>query len=119
MINVLYVDDEEFNLIVFKHSFKKDIHVITAASAVEALKIIESYKEIDVVVSDMKMPDMNGIEFIKKAKSELPDIPYFILTGFDVNNEIDDAMKSHLISNYFSKPMDIDAIETTIRSTVN
>ena len=70
--------------------------------------------DICVVVSDMKMPGMNGIEFIKEAKEKYPRICYFILTGFEITKEITRALDDKLINNYFKKPFNMDEIESSI-----
>jgi DNA-binding NtrC family response regulator len=79
---------------------------------------LEENKQICVVVSDMKMPGMNGIEFIKTAKSNFPDLCYFILTGFDITEEISAAIKEKLIIKYFRKPFDINEIRNTINKSL-
>ena len=116
---VLYVDDEEFNLRLFKINFEKRFNIVTAISGEEGIKILRENDHIDVVISDMKMPGMNGIEFIKQSKQEFPEIYYFILTGFDITEEIADAINSNLILRYFSKPMNVKEIEKTITQSLN
>ena len=80
-ITVLYIDDEPINLMLFEEIFSQNYEIITAGSGSEGLKILQSNPLIKVVISDMKMPVMNGIDFNSKAKTEFPDIVYFILTG--------------------------------------
>jgi len=57
---------------------------------------------------------MNGIEFIKLAKSKFSNILFFILTGFEITAEIQGAIDNGLIIKYFSKPFNISEIETSI-----
>ena len=67
---ILYVDDEDVNLFLFEKTFESYYTVITAKSGDEGLKKIEEHqKDIAVVISDMRMPGMNGIEFIEIARS--------------------------------------------------
>lgn len=114
-ITVLYVDDEKDNLFVFKANFSRKFEVITSISPIQALGELEvHHNEIIVVISDMRMPEMNGIEFIKKAKSKYDDIYYFILTGFGNNPEIEEALNNKLICKYFTKPFDAREIEEAI-----
>ena len=75
---------------------------------------LEENKEIEVVVSDMHMPKMNGVEFIRTAKQEFSHIKFYILTGFDIIEEIEDALEEQLIHNYFRKPLDIEEMESSI-----
>ncbi|MFO7828303.1 MAG: response regulator [Bacteroidales bacterium] len=113
-ITILYVDDEPLNLKLFEINFRKKFNVITALSGNKGLEILERNEFVQVVISDMKMPGMNGIEFIKKAKSEFPGIKYFILTGFDITEEIADALNERLILKYFRKPFNMKEIEESI-----
>jgi len=115
---VLYVDDEEINLMLFSASFDNIYTVITANSGKEALEKLNINLEIVVVVSDMKMPEMNGIEFIKIAKERYENIAFFILTGYAKNKEIVKALNSGLIIKYFGKPFDIKEIGDSIQEAL-
>ena len=113
-INLLYVDDEPLNLTLFRSIFKKIFHVKTAESGEDGLRLLEDDDEIEVVISDMKMSGMNGVEFIGKAREKYPTINYFILTGFDISDEIADALHTKLISGYFRKPINKQEIEKAV-----
>ena len=113
---ILYVDDEEINLVVFEANFIGKFNVITADSGFEGIKILENKPDIPIVISDMKMPGMNGIEFIKTAKKQFPNIVYFILTGFDITDEISSALDDKLINDYFKKPFNGQEIEASINA---
>lgn len=118
-ITVLYVDDEDINLFIFKQSFQDKYNIITANSGMEGLEKLEEYADdIIVVISDMRMPSMNGVEFITKAKERFANIAYFILTGFDYNDEIDAAIEQKLINKFFTKPLDIEEIQKSITEGV-
>lgn len=114
-ITVLYVDDEDINLFIFKQSFQDKYNIITANSGAEGLDRLEQYaSDIIVVISDMRMPNMNGVEFISKARERFKNIAYYILTGFDYNDEIDAAIENKLINKFFTKPLDIEEIQAAI-----
>jgi two-component system, response regulator, stage 0 sporulation protein F len=117
-LTLLYVDDEQINLMLFEINFKKKYDVITAASGYEGLTKLKSNPEIIVVISDMKMPGMSGVEFIKQAKNEFPNIVYFILTGYGLTEEISKAIDDNLINKYFSKPFDMKEIDLSIENAV-
>ena len=118
-ITILYVDDEEINLTLFEMSFKTIYTVISSISGEEGLLKLNDYKDdIIVVISDMRMPKMNGIEFIKEARKEHFNIAYFILTGFDYNDEIDDALKNNVIQKFFTKPFKIKEIQQAVHDAV-
>ncbi len=116
---ILYVDDEEMNLLVFEANFVGKFNIITAKSGFEGIKIIENKPDIPIVISDMKMPEMNGIEFIKTANKQFPNIVYFILTGFEMTDEISLAIDDKLINDYFKKPFNRQKIETSIKAALN
>jgi response regulator RpfG family c-di-GMP phosphodiesterase len=118
-ITILYVDDENINLLLFKVNFQKKFNIITAQSGYEGLEQLRAHPEIVIVISDMKMPGINGIEFIKLAKVEFPNIVYFILTGFDITPEIEDALSSKLIHRYYSKPFNVNEIEDSINQAMS
>ena len=115
---VLYVDDEPTNLLLFKIHFPKKYTVLTGNSGSDGLALLHSNPEVVVVVSDMKMPGMNGIEFIKAAKAEFPKIVFYILTGFDITDEIAQALDDKLINKYFSKPFNVGAIDASIEVAI-
>ncbi|PKP08553.1 MAG: response regulator [Bacteroidetes bacterium HGW-Bacteroidetes-4] len=115
-VTLLYVDDEPINLTLFEINFRRKYKVITAGSGAEGLQKLEGNRDIIVVISDMKMPGMNGIEFIKKAKEHYRHIAYFILTAFDINKEIKEALDQQLINRYFNKPFNIKEIDGAIQA---
>jgi DNA-binding NtrC family response regulator len=117
-IKVIYVDDEEMNLLLFKLNFDKNYDVITAESGITALKLLKEHLDTDIVISDMKMPKMNGLEFIKKAKSKYPDIKFYILTGYDITDEIQEALDTKLVLKYFRKPFNFNEIDNAIKTAL-
>lgn len=115
---ILYVDDERINLMLLELNFKEKYNVLTSLSGADGLKTLQEHPEISLVISDMKMPEMNGIEFITKAKSKYPHITFFILTGYQILPEIEDALNSGLILKCFNKPLNIPEMERTISSAI-
>ncbi len=112
--SILYVDDEPTNLMLFKFNFQKKYKIFTAFSGKEGLALLHSNPEIVLVISDMRMPEMNGLEFIKLAKDDFPALIFFLLTGFDFTPEIREAMNIGLIQKYISKPFKIVEMEGSI-----
>ena len=101
---ILYVDDEPTNLMLFEQLFKTKYQVLTAESGYKGLKLLTQRPDIHVIISDMKMPGMNGLEFIQESKKLYPSILYFILTGYEITEEIQESLENGLISKYFQKP---------------
>ena len=111
---VLYVDDEPNNLLLFHAAFRKKFEVITSVSAREGLDKLDSVPEIELVISDMKMPDMSGVAFVKEARNRNHLKFFFILSGFDFNEEIEEALAEKLIDRSFKKPFSLEEIQTAI-----
>jgi len=111
---ILYIDDEPLNVMLFEINFKKRYNVITANSGFNGLEQLQNNKMIKIVFSDMKMPGMNGVEFIRQAKKDFPEKEYFILTGYDLLDDISLAIKTNLIKKYFCKPFNVPEIEKSI-----
>jgi response regulator RpfG family c-di-GMP phosphodiesterase len=112
--SLLYVDDEPMNLMLFELNFGNNYRIYTAESGMSGLEILEANPEISVVFSDMRMPGMSGIEFVKKAKQNYPSVKFLILTGFGITDEIQDALLSGLIVKYISKPFNMKDIMDSI-----
>jgi response regulator RpfG family c-di-GMP phosphodiesterase len=116
---LLYVDDEPFNLTLFKALFKKSFDLLVAESADKGIELFQNHPEVNVVVSDMRMPKMNGVQFVKRIKSISENIPCFILTGFNESEDLNEAVKQKLIVKTFHKPLDKEQIENSIISYLN
>jgi len=113
MRKILYVDDEDMNLLLFKTMFCKVCNVSTASNGQEALDLLKKIDKPEVIISDMRMPGMNGLEFISKAAEKFPDVAYYILSGFELTNEVRSAINAGLIRDYFQKPFkkkDLEAV---------
>lgn len=109
---ILYVDDEQNNLIVFRSSFRRYYDIYTATSASEGLKIIDE-NDISIIITDQRMPGMTGIEFLKNLPEDLLAIR-MILTGFSDVSAIIEAINSGKVYRYITKPWNKDELKVTI-----
>ena len=107
---ILYVDDEPINLELFELIFEDNFEIITAESGKSGLEMLKDHVDVKIILSDMRMPEMDGLEFIKKVKSKTKNIPCFMLSAFDMSSEINNAIKTGLISGYHMKPFDGDLL---------
>ena len=114
---VLYVDDLQTNLILFQATFEKDYKVIIAESAVEALDILKE-QEIQVLVTDQRMPDMSGTELLEIVAVEYPDIRRFLLTAFTDFETVVEAVNKGHIHGYINKPLQADEIRISINNSM-
>jgi response regulator RpfG family c-di-GMP phosphodiesterase len=88
---------------IFKTAFKRDYNVFLAISGEEAIKIL--YQEpIQLIVTDQKMPEMSGTEFLEKTLPDFPNIMRIILTGFSDIEAIVRAVNKANIYKYVTKP---------------
>jgi len=117
-IKILYVDDEETNLLLFSLTFRKYYKIKTATSGIEGLSIIESEPDINLVITDMKMPQMNGIEFIEKIKELKKDLPCAILSGYDITEDIEGKVKTGFLVDYIMKPLSKVQIQLLVERTI-
>lgn len=112
-ISVLYVDDEENNLFSFKAVFRVKYQVYTALSGDEALKIMAE-KPIEIIITDQRMPNMTGVEFLEKVIEKFPDPMRILLTGYADMNAVVDAVNKGKIFHYLSKPWNEEELDMTI-----
>jgi response regulator RpfG family c-di-GMP phosphodiesterase len=78
---ILYIDDEVINLKLFTIAYKNQLNIYTATSAMEGLEILKNVP-ISVIVTDYKMPGMDGIELIEKIKTDTPEKVCILVTGY-------------------------------------
>lgn len=114
-ITILYVDDEENNLFSFKATFRIKYNVLTALSGDGALAILEK-NLVHIIVTDQRMPEMTGVEFLEKVLEKYPDPMRILLTGYADMDAVVDAVNKGKIFHYLAKPWDEDELDLTIQS---
>lgn len=109
-IKLLLVDDERaFLETITKRLEKRDLDVSTVYSGKEALAEIEKNKTLEVVVLDVKMPEMDGIQTLVELKRKAPLVEVIMLTGHATVETAIDGMKLGAF-DYLMKPCDIDTL---------
>lgn len=111
--SLLYVDDEATNLRVFKSNFRKYFNVFTSTNPVEAIDILRD-NDIQVIVTDQRMPEMTGTEFLEKILPDHPDVIKIILTGFTDIEAIKDGINRCGIYKYITKPWNFDEMKAVL-----
>lgn len=114
-IRVLYVDDEKNNLLSFKASFRRDFDITIAESGSEALNILEK-NEFDIIITDQRMPEMTGIQFLESVLKLYPEPIRILLTGFSDIQAVIDAINKGQVYRYLTKPWNEDEIRQIIFS---
>jgi len=113
-INILYVDDEANNLVSFKAVFRVKYNVQTAISGEEAIKVLQNHP-INIIITDQRMPQMTGVEFLESILGEYPDPIRILLTGYADMNAVIDAINKGKIFHYLTKPWNEEELEMTIK----
>lgn len=114
-ISVLYIDDEEDNLMAFKAGFRRQYQVFTANSGANGLKILAENK-VHVIIADQRMPQSTGVEFFDIVRKVFPDAVRILLTGYTDIEVVIDAINKGQILRYIKKPWDNLELETTINN---
>lgn len=110
LANVLLVDDETgFVETMTKRLTKRNLNIETAASGPEALEQIKKFSNLEVVILDVKMPGMDGIEALREIKKESPLLEVIMLTGHATVETAIEGMKLGAY-DYLMKPCDIDLL---------
>lgn len=103
---VLCVDDEPNILRALSWLLKKDFQVVTAASASEGLTLIRQ-GDFDVVISDQRMPEMSGVEFLREVKALAPRAMRILLTGYSDMQAVLQSVNESEVFRFVTKPWDV------------
>ena len=115
---LLCIDDEPNILNALKRLLRKEnFRLLTAGSGKKGLRLL-SENEIHVVLSDQRMPEMNGTEFLKEVKAAYPDIIRIILTGYTDVDSISEAINEGHIYKFFLKPWNDQNLKLEIRQAM-
>ncbi|NQX96433.1 MAG: response regulator [Flavobacteriales bacterium] len=112
-VNVLYVDDEVGNLTAFKAAFRREFNVYIAESAEEGNQILEQ-NEIEIVLTDQRMPEKTGVEFLQSIIKNHPEAIRILVTGYSDITTVIDSVNKGQIYKYVSKPWDNESLKMTI-----
>lgn len=118
-IKILYVDDEKLNLMLFESFFTDEYEIFTALNASQALNLLIENPDIRFVFSDLQMPGMNGVEFIRTAKEKYSEKMYYLVTAYSNNTPaIQEAMEINLTARYLRKPLNKSVLHEIINEAV-
>lgn len=118
MSNLLVVDDEQSYRQLLSLVFETEGHTVrTAMNGREALAMLEA-ETADVIVSDVRMPDMDGISLLRAAKEIYPDIGMVMMTAFATVDTARDAFKLGA-DDFIQKPFDVEELKLIVRKTID
>ena len=117
MANVLIVDDEQSYRQLLSLVFEGDGHVIrTAMNGREALEMLQA-EPADVIISDVKMPDMDGIAMLRAVRETLPDLGVILMTAFASVETAREAFKLGA-DDFIQKPFDVEELRLIVKKTL-
>jgi response regulator RpfG family c-di-GMP phosphodiesterase/DNA-binding CsgD family transcriptional regulator len=114
-ISVLYLDDDEGNLSVFESSFLRFFDVHTASRPADALKVLQD-KPVNIILTDQRMPEMTGIEFLSTIMPQHPEAIRMIVTAYTDVEVVVQAINECGIYRYITKPWNKDDLKQTLEN---
>lgn len=110
---ILLAEDEAASRFLYTEELNEaGYRVLTAENGLQALGILEDEK-VDLLMTDIKMPDMHAMEMIPRVREDHPDLPILVASAFK-GMEDDFNLKGFKISGFFSKPVNMDALKAKI-----
>ncbi len=112
---VIYLDDEEINLLLFKEMFKKDFEVFTTTYPEEALEYLKN-NDVEFVFTDQRMPIMTGVEFLRELEDmKISAAPKKVMiSGYAAEGEVSEAIEQNLIDRFVDKPWTYHGLKEVI-----
>ncbi|MEG4283166.1 SpoIIE family protein phosphatase [Microcoleus sp. A006_D1] len=113
-LKLMVVDDEPDNLDLLYRTFRRDFQVYKADSALSALEVLDEQGEMAVIISDQRMPEMNGTEFLGKTVERFPDTIRILLTGYTDVEDLVEAINAGQVFKYITKPWNPEELKSVI-----
>jgi PAS domain S-box-containing protein len=117
-INILYVDDEPNNLVSFTANYRRYYNIFTAESAEKGREILNA-NNIHVLITDQRMPNVSGLQFLESIIREHPFPVRIILTGYSDIETVIEAINKGQVYRYVLKPFDFDELKVIIDNAVD
>lgn len=114
-LKLMVVDDEPDNLDLLYRTFRRDFQVHKADSALSALQILDREGEMAVIISDQRMPEMNGTEFLGRTVERFPDTIRILLTGYTDVEDLVEAINAGQVFKYITKPWNPEELKSVIQ----
>lgn len=113
-IKILYVDDEVGNLVGFKSTFRQLYDIKTAVSGKEGMDVLDANSDIHIIITDQRMPEMTGVEFLSAIKERHTEPIRILLTGYTDFSALVEAINKGQIYRYLQKPWNEDEIKVVV-----
>jgi len=115
----MVVDDEPDNLALLYRTFRREFEVFRADSAYTALDLLEQEGEMAIIISDQRMPGMNGTEFLSRTVDRFPDTIRIVLTGYTDVEDLVEAINSGKVFKYITKPWDTHELKAVVHQAAD
>lgn len=117
--SVLFVDDEEKALKYFTRLYSDEFEILTAPSVAAAREVLqEKADSIGVLITDQRMPEEQGVDLLKYARSEYPQIVRLLTTAYSDLSDAIEAVNAGEIMRYITKPWDIDSLRMELSNAM-
>ncbi len=113
-LKLMVVDDEPDNLDLLYRAFRRDFEVYRAEDGFKALELLETAGEMAVIISDQRMPRMNGTEFLSRTVEQFPDTIRIVLTGYTDVEDLVEAINSGKVFKYITKPWNPQELKSVV-----
>lgn len=118
-LKLMVVDDEPDNLDLLYRTFRREFQVCKAESGVKALEVLDQEGEMAVIISDQRMPEMNGTEFLGKTVDRFPDTVRILLTGYTDVEDLVDAINAGQVFKYITKPWNPEELKSVVQQAAD
>ncbi|BAU41236.1 Hydrogenase transcriptional regulatory protein hupR1 [Leptolyngbya sp. O-77] len=118
-LRLMVVDDEADNLDLLHRTFRRDFQVFRADSALDALNLLEQVGEMGIIISDQRMPKMNGTEFLSHVARQFPDTIRILLTGYTDVEDLVNAINAGKVFKYITKPWNPEDLMTVVQQAAD
>ncbi|MBD1807102.1 SpoIIE family protein phosphatase [Microcoleus sp. FACHB-SPT15] len=118
-LKLMVVDDEPDNLDLLYRTFRRDFRVFKADGAMKALELLDTHGEMAVIISDQRMPLMNGTEFLSKTVERFPETIRILLTGYTDVEDLVEAINSGKVFKYITKPWNPENLKAVVQQAAD
>lgn len=114
-LKLMVVDDEAENLDLLYRTFRKEFQIYKAESGLKALELLELVGEMAIIISDQRMPRMNGTEFLSRTVDRFPDTMRILLTGYTDLQDLVGAINTGKVFKYVTKPWSAEELKSVVQ----
>lgn len=118
-LRLMVVDDESDNLDLLYRTFRRNFVVFKAESALKAIQILEQEGEMAIIISDQRMPKMNGTDFLSHTAEQFPDTIRILLTGYTDVEDLVGAINTGKVFKYITKPWNPDELKNVVQQAAD